>query len=96
LEVNRQQGKLYNTNAGYAIATFPVHAGVRYKIFWTFKCQNFKNFRKYLKFFSVPTLTLPNMLHDFTQVMNADKQAIKSNIEELNNLMKMVSNGKNW
>lgn len=72
LEVNRQQGKLYNTNAGYAIATFPVHAGV-----------------------SVPTLTLPNMLHDFTQVMNADKQAIKSNIEELNNLMKMVSNGKN-
>nr|CAD2176565.1 unnamed protein product [Meloidogyne enterolobii] len=72
LEVNRQQGKLYNTNAGYAIATFPVHAGV-----------------------SVPTLTLPNMLHDFTQVMNADKQAIKSNIEDLNNLMKKVSNGKN-
>ncbi|KAL7077524.1 hypothetical protein ACQ4LE_003531 [Meloidogyne hapla] len=71
LEVNRQQKKLYNPQAGSCVAWQDANEIIE------------------------PTTTLPKVIHGFTQLMNADKRAIKSNIEELNNLMKKVSGGKN-
>ncbi|KAI3413835.1 hypothetical protein GPALN_011314 [Globodera pallida] len=70
LEVNRQQGKLYNQQANSAVAWVEVPSML-----------------------NVPTTTLPHVLSGYTELMNADKQAIKGNIDSLNNLLMRLGGG---